>query len=341
MIRLKDVALKAGVSEATASLALNNDPRVKNSTRLRVLKIAEDLGYIPNGVAQGLARKKTYNIGLIVTDVQNPYFGDVMKYLDQYLRDEQYNVLLSVSNDDISLENKIIQNFISQRVDGVVIIPTQNKRTDFTIYERLKQNKIPFVFCTTYYDGYDNCCVMTDLREGSYQLTKYLIELGHKKMIYLVSSDRDVAMSKLRLEGFTMALKEAGLDEAESTIMECRHTDFYNAYRVIRQNVTLDTKPDAIMAINDIMALGAIKALKEIGFEIPIDVSVAGYDDLIFSSISDVSLTTVRQNVSRLCLETVQMLLKKIQGQATTEALILIEPELIIRKSTGKFVLQV
>jgi len=335
MITLKDVALKAGVSEATASLAINNKKTVSADTRKKVLDVAKQMGYIPNSLARGLARSKTNTIGLVVTDVQNPFFGSIVNYMDQHLRRFHYNLILSVSNDDPGAENQIIENFIRQRVDGVIIIPSPVIRDDFSVFRHLESNRIPYVFSTTYYEGMNCDSVMTDLTEGAYLLAKYLIGLGHRKMMFLASDNQNVLLSKLRIEGSKRAYQEAGLNVDDLHIVECDRNDFNSGHKAILDYLNKSEYPDAVMAINDIMALGAMKAIKDIGMHIPQDISVAGYDDLIFSSISDTSLTTVRQVIPEICLETVQILIDRIEGKATSPRIRMVQPELIIRHSTG------
>ncbi|OUS70787.1 hypothetical protein B1748_27760 [Paenibacillus sp. MY03] len=335
MVTLKDVALKAGVSEATASLAMNNKKTVNADTKKKVLDTARQMGYIPNSLARGLARSKTNTIGLVVTDVQNPYFGSIVNYIDQYLRKFHYNLILSVSNDDIEAENQIIENFIRQRVDGVIVIPAPVMRGDFSVFAHLESNQIPYVFSTTYYEGMTCDSVMTDLSEGSFLLAEYLIGLGHRRIMFLASANQNVLLSKLRIEGCKRAYSEAGMDLNDLHIVECSRNDFNSGYKAVLDYFNGTDRPDAVMAINDIMALGAMKAIKELGMRIPQDISVAGYDDLIFSSISDVSLTTVRQIVPEICMESVQILLDRIEGKTAPPRITMIQPELIIRRSTS------
>ncbi len=334
MVKLKDVAHYVDVSEATVSLVMNNKTGVNKKTRERVLHAAKELGYYPNNIARGLAMKKTNTIGLVITDIENPFFGSITRLIDENALAEGYNLILSVSNDDLSLEDKIVYDFIGKRVDGVIIVPTLTPRSDLSYFEQLRVHDIPYVFATTYYPGIQGSCVMTDLEDGSFQLTKYLIELGHRKILFLVSSNSDIAVSKLRIDGFRRAFKEAGSEVNKNLIKNCTHPDFNCGYETTIKMVRR-RKPDAIMAINDIMALGAKKAVKELGYRIPEDISVAGYDDVIFSSISEIPLTTVKQDIAKICRDTVELLMKKIRGdkiQGTTHK---IKAELVIRKSTG------
>jgi LacI family transcriptional regulator len=335
MVKLKDVARKAGVSEATASLVLNKRPGVSIRTRKKVLEAAQNMGYSPNKLARSLALRKTNTVGLVVTDIENPFFGSVTRYCDEYIRDRGYNLILSISNDDLIQEEQIINNFISERVDGVIVVPTQIPRQNWFCFKQLEKHRIPFVFSTTYYDGINADCVMTDLQEGSFQLTKYLIELGHRKILFLVSAYRSMAISKLRIAGCMQAFENVGLFYDTSWIIECKKNDYHHGYRATLEALK-ERIPDSVIAINDIMALGAKRALQELGYRIPDDISVAGYDDVIFSSVSEIPLTSVKQDIPSISRETVNLLMEKIQRKNTyLNRVIKIKPELIVRKSTG------
>lgn len=334
MIKLKDVARLATVSEATASLVMNNRPGVKTETRDRVLDAALSLGYTPNFIARGLAMQKTHSIGLVVTDIENPFFGTFTRYVDEFVLNHGCNLILSVSNDDPELEQRVIYDFIGKRVDGVIIVPTVSEVRDASIFQQLANHKIPFVFSTTYYEGIDCECIMTDLEEGSYRLTKYLIELGHREILFFITSNREVIASKLRIKGHKRALNEAGIELREESFIECRKPDFNCGYSAAQAAVE-KKKPDAIITVNDIMALGAKRGVIDLGLRIPEDISVAGYDDVIFSSISEIPLTTIRQDIQEISRETVNILFEKIEGKKPHNRLIKLTPELIVRKSTG------
>ena len=335
MKRLKDVALLAGVSEGTASLALNNKPGVNAKTQERVLKAAQEIGYTPNTIARGLARRKSNNIGLVVTDIENPFFGSVIRFIDENLRDRGYNLTLSLSNDLLELEDASLLRFISDRVDGVLVVPTVKRREDFAIFESLSTHKIPYVFVTSFYPAFDSDVVMADLEEGAYILTKYLLDLGHRDIMFFTTEVRDVLPSKIRMNGYLKAFKEAGIEPCKDAIVGCHKPDFFYGYSNAKK-VLQTRKPDAIMGINDILALGVKKAAMESGYNIPQDISVAGFDDVIFSSISQTPITTVRQDIPAMCFEAVQTLINLIKGGQRHKHHTFMPVELIVRKSTGK-----
>ncbi len=334
MYKLSDVAQRAGVSTATASLVFNDRPGVNAKTRQRVLRAASELGYVPNNVARSLATNKSQTIGLIVTDIENPFFGSLTRYIDEHARRSRFSLLLALSRDDPGLEDRIIETFIGECVDGIIVVPTQFARDDFGWYETLKKRGLPFVFSTTYYPGFGGDCVMTDLELGSYRLTRYLLELGHRDIAMLVGADRDAPISNLRIDGCRRAYAEKGLALDPSRIVPCARPDFQSGY-VEAQRLLEGKRPDAVMTINDLLALGAQKAFKEGGCSIPGDVSIAGYDDVIFASISDLHFTTVRQDIPEIARLSVELIVNRIVGAPQKEVRTLIPPELMVRDSTG------
>ena len=339
MVKLKDVAASAGVSTATVSLVLNKKPGVNAKTREKVLRASRVLGYTPNSIAQRLATQRSRTIGLIVTDIENPFFATVTKYLDESTKAAGYGLIFEITNDDLEREENSIRDFIGKMVEGLVIVPTLRKlRDDFSIFDRLRALGIPCVFLTSYYPGHDCHCVMTDLEKGSYLITRHLIGLGHRDIVLLAPYDTRVVPAALRIEGFRRALREGRCPFKDDMIVRCREPNFRNGYEktasLIRRR-----KPDAIMAINDILALGAKRAINEAGYRVPDDIAVAGFDDVIFASISEVPLTTVKQDVPEMCRLAVQdlMTLLALKDPYKTRFLFRsVRPELIVRASTTR-----
>jgi LacI family transcriptional regulator len=336
MKKLKDVAKLAGVSEATASMALNNRIGIKKDTQKKVLEAAKRLNYVPSSIARGLTSKSTRNIGLVVPDIENPFFGSLTKYIDYYAKEADYSLILSISDENPEKEDKIINNLISKRVDGIVIVPTSIPRQSIPYLDSLKEHQIPFIFSSSYYPGQEENCIYTDYEKGSYQLTKYLLELGHSDIWVLSSEFSEIAFSSLRIKGYMRALSEAGISFNENAIQKCKRTDFASGYATTKRMLT-EKKPSAIIAINDLLALGAKQAVLDMGLSIPKDISVAGYDDVLYSYLSEIPLTTVRQNIPEICKIAMEILISRIEKKTQFDFNRIIEPELIIRKSTGIF----
>jgi len=332
-ITIKDVAKLANVSVGTASMAVNGKKGVNEETRQKVLDAVEKLDYRPNHYARSLITNKSGTIGLIVTDITNPFFGLIVSFIQKQLEKEGYNMLLGISNDKLSNEKKYVEYFLNRNVEGLIIVPSHEKESDLSHLYKLKRLGIPFVFITTAYNGIQADCIMTDLAKGSYELTKYLIKNGNKK-IFFISGYKDLLLSSLRIDGYKRAYKESGLDCSEDWIFES-YPDYQKGYdttnRIIQNSI-----PDAIITVNDIVAMGVLKCLTENGIKVPDRVSVAGYDDLLYSSMVGTPLTTIRQPIEDICTNSIKILKERINGEKYIERRIYLEPELIIRESTIK-----
>jgi len=337
MVTLKDVAALVGVSTATVSLVVNDRPGVNAATRERVLRAARELGYTPNSIAQRLATRRSRTIGLVVTDIENPFFASITQHVDAFTKAAGYGLILEISNDELSREERSVQDFVGKMVEGLIVVPTlRTVRRDFSVFDRLRALKIPYLFLTSYYPGHRCHCVMMDLEQGSYMVARHLAELGHRDIVLLAPDDTRVVPAALRIRGFKRALAEARCAFRGDMIVHCGEPNFKNGYEKTGRLLKRE-KPDAIMAINDILALGASRAIREAGYRIPQDIAVAGFDDVVFASISEVPLTTVRQDVPGLCELAVREILALLRqsdpysGKPTTKFL---RPELVVRAST-------
>lgn len=331
VVTIKDVAKAAGVSLGTASMALNGKEGVHEETRRRVLEVSRALGYRPNQYAKLLISKQTNTAGLIVTDISNPFFGLIIKRVEQELEAQGYGLMLGMSDGSISKEKKILRKFIDLRVDGVIIVPSHKQFPNISHLGELRERGVPLCFITTYYEDIDASCVMTDLSDGSYQLTRYLLNTGHKRLVYIMGN-RATPVASLRAEGFQSAFHKAGMDPKRGEIVVDEAT-FEGGYHATDQ-LLKQSLPDAVLAMNDIMAMGVIKRLKEANVPVPDVVSVAGYDDLIYASLLETPLTTVRQPVDQMCARAVELLVNDMRGRQGAAEKILLKPSLVVRAST-------
>ena len=331
MATLKDVAAKAGVSEATASMVLNKKPGPKQETRILVERAATELRYVPNTHARNLARKETGTVGFIVTDIENPFFGSLTRYVSHYLGTKGQTMVLSLSDDDATKEDAALNAFLQQGVGGIVVAPTQLSRRDTTVLREISSRGIPIVFVSSYYSNFEVPRVMTDYRQGSRDLVKYLIETGHRDIRFLVSADLNAPIAKERIDGFFDAYTSAGIEPHDNALHRCPHPDYDSGYRET-ELLLRSARPDAIIAINDVMALAAKRAARNAGVEVPEDVSIAGYDDVVFASIAETPLTTVRQNIKEIARSAVDLLFMDSRGERLVTR---ITAELVVRDSTS------
>lgn len=333
---LKDIAKKLKLSEATISLALNDRPNVNLKTKKRVLDYVREIGYTANPLARGLAMQKTMTIGLVCPDTENPYYGSYVKHISNYCSQYEYSLVLSSSNNDLHQEANIIKNFIEKKFDGIIVMPLDLKSNDLPAFSMLIERDVPFVFCTSYYEGFADNCVLTDYADGSYQLTRYLLEHGHRELWYLVTRDQTIPVTKDRLDGYKKAYEDLHIPFNPEWIIGCDIINSKNGYDITNQLIASRSLPDGILALNDYMAFGVMRALQENGKNIPEDISVAGYDDVFYSRIAGIPLTTVRQDLDVISMHCVNMLLKKIDGSFEPKQSLpdSIKPTLVIRNTT-------
>lgn len=329
---IRDVARLAHVSVGTASMALNGKSNVNEETRKRVFSVANQLNYNPNPYARFLTSDKTNFIGLIVTDATNPFFGNMIDLLQQELSSLGYDVILCISRGDLEEEKKIIQKFIAMKVCGIIAVPSHHLISEVSHFQEVQNLHIPLCFITSYHPGVQAPCVMTDLRDGAYQLTQYLLENGHRNIAYL-AGNLSSPVSNLRVEGHCAAYRDFGLVHDQELIVEAGVT-LQGGY-VATQRLLEWTKPDAIITINDFMAIGVLKFLKEHRIKVPEEISVAGYDDLVYTSMLETPLTTVHQPLEQICKRTVAMFLQQLEAEEMIAEKVLLKPTLVIRSSSG------
>lgn len=332
--KLKDIAQRVSLSPTTVSLVLNNkDIRVPEETKELIRNIARELDYRPNRMAVSLVTKRSMNIGLIVPDIQNAFFAELAKHVGNYLKTKGYNLLLCNTDNDIKDDIRFIKMFRANAVDGVMGVFSDSDNPEYA--EELKKmlaEDIAVVMMDTKVPELKTPCVGTDNFYGGYIAAKHLVERRHTR-IAVIGGPLDSVSGTQRLEGAKKALAEAGLtlDEGNIYIGDYQYESGCEAGREIMAK----GEATAIFACNDMMAYGVYKAAKEAGLTVGEDISVVGFDDLLFSSLLDVPLTSVRQNVREIAEQASDILLAAIDGKETTGNAGLTAPELIVRDSVA------
>lgn len=333
--RLKEIAEIAGVSKATASLALNDSPLVASETKEKVRQIARELGYSPNALARSLVRRKSGTIGLIVPDIESAFYGRLVGCVDGELRRVGYGLILAISNDSPQIEQRCVETLISDRVEGAILVPINRINTHPEYIARLAENNVPCVYVTARYPEDDIPCAMTDLGEGTRMLVGHLLDGGRRSIVFL-AGEKNAYTTKSRIDGYIAACRERGLAADPVNFVECEKLDYAHACKATAALLRAGRKADAVIAINDVMAVGVLNTLRAAGIRVPEDIAVAGYDDMIYSSISPVPITTVRQNMALMSRRAVELLRGRIAGGPPPQGeIVLIRPELIVRQSTG------
>ncbi len=319
-ITIKDVAALAGVSVGTASMALNDSPKVSAETKKNVMAVVQKLGYRRDPYARSLSLSSSRSIGFLAPGFRNPFFGEVAEALQLAVEERNNSLMFGITNDSTEQEAKIVDQFLDRGVDGLIIIPAEDSEPDLSHIRNLLNHDFPLVFLTGYYPEIPFHAVMADLAEGSYELTKGMLLAGLRNIIMIAGNPALIPFRE-RIEGFRRALGECGAAFDESKVIISDGMSYEGGYAAI-DKVYDEIKPDGIIAINDVMAMGVISRLRSKGIRVPEDVSVAGYDDISVSSIQETPLTTVEQPIALMCSEAVDMLFAIMEGRAAPEGVV-------------------
>ena len=327
-ITLKMVAERARVSVNTASRAINNKPDINLETKKRVLKIAKELGYIRNAAAVALRTKKTGTIGVVIADNRNPFYAEVLNGMEEAAREKNYHIILANTQRDYRKEEEAINLLLAKRVDGLLIAPVQGKDDDI---KNLINANIPFVIVGRDFENINVDAVYNDEINGGFLATEYLIKKGHKKIAF-INGFLYKSPARSRLEGYEKALKKYEIP-FNDTLVSIGDIDVEDGYERTKQMMEKNLDFAAIFAYNDMMAFGAMRAIKEKGLRIPEDIGLAGYDDIPFSSLIKPSLTTVKVKKQDLGVESVKLLLSRINGSRKKIKKIMLDVELVVRET--------
>lgn len=334
--RLKDIAIKLNLSESTISRALSDHPRISKKTKKLVLDLASEMNYHPNLVAKSLVMKKTKTIGLIICDITNPFYPEIVKSVEEIANKNDFNIILCNSDYNPEKELKHLRMLIDKRVDGVLLMPVGKKNPSITY---LKTNNIPFTLMDTIpSEKYDTNCVYIDQEYGAYIATKFLIENGHRE-IALVNGPLTISPCQQMKNGFLKALKESNIVFEKPFFLEC-DLKTSGSYKVMKEFLEKNKHnlPTSFLFISDKTAEGAIEAMYESGMSVPNDFSIIGNDDIPESKYFTPPLTTISPPKNDLGIEGINLLLEELQNTNSLKIYkqIRLLPRLIIRNSTKK-----
>jgi len=330
-LTLKDIAKKAKVSIKTVSRVINDEPMVSKNTRSRVKAVIEELGYQPNLIARSLKKRKSNSIGIILPDIGNPAFTEMVKGCMDSLNSSGYYTFLGSYEDDPNKEEEFIRDFNSMFIDGLIIIPSITENRNISIFEKIN---CPMVFIDREIDGLNRDTVISENRNGVYRATRHLIKKGHKKIVFLGGLNT-VKPAKKRFEGWKKALDEKKLFKEDLVFWGSFSIE--SGYLMMSQALEKLDSIDAVFAGNDIVALGAMNAIKDKNLNIPGDISIIGYDDMFFSQYLNPSLSSVAAKLFIQGKTAAELLLKRIKNPTDVKPKrIVIESDLILRDSVSK-----
>lgn len=329
-VTIKEVATRAGVSTATVSHVLNNTRFVSEELRETVLKAIRETGYFRNEVARGLRRGATATIGLMIPDNSNPFFAEMARIIEDWGFSKGYSTILCNSSGNLEREVAYIDTLISKQIDGVIIIASHS---NYTHLMEFKKRKIPMILVDRDFPLILGDIILVDNDSGGYIATKYLIDLGHEKIACLTGPS-DVTPSADRVKGYYRALKEAGIKIRNDYVIT-GDFELESGEYAMKKLLSLEDVPTALFACNDIMAIGALRHAKSANINVPVDISIIGFDDIQLDSIVSPSLSTVAQPIKEIATTASVMLIDKIQNNAEEidGKRIILDTHLIIRDS--------
>jgi len=307
-VTIKDIARELGISPSTVSRAIKDHPDISPATKRQVQDLVEKLKYKPNAVALSLRSRKSNNIAVVVPEIVHHFFSTVISGIEEVAMEAGYNVMIFQSNELYEREVQIAASLSTHLVDGVLVSISKSSKK-FGHLKEIMEEGLPLVFFDRACDMLEADKVVVDDFNGAYQAVEYLIKSGCHRIAHY-SAPQHLQIGYQRKRGYISALERHGMVPDEQLMVKCDTME--EAVEVTSQLMKLEFPPDAIFAVNDMTAAGAIQALKQMRFRIPEDVSVIGFTDGLVASVTDPPLTSVNQHGYDIGKKAMSMLLKRM-----------------------------
>jgi len=328
-VKIKDVAIRAGVSTTTVSRVLNGEKYVKEELKKRVNNAIEELGYAPSHIARSLVRNKTDLIGVIVPDLTSSFYATILSSIEQTATSNGYNLLVCNINEDIDKELKYLNIFKEMRVEGIIIM---HEKINEEIRGFINSLQIPVIFSSVKPMDQSFISVIVDDYSAAYDATKYLIELGHERIALIGGDMRDITSGQNRYVGYCNALRDHGLKIIHERI---RFGDYKvkSGYERMGELLRYEQWPTAVFAVSDDMAIGAVNCIIDHGMRVPGDISVMGFDGSQMTELVRPRITSMEQPIHHMGVVTVETLLQLIRGEIEQDEDIILGHRLEVRDS--------
>jgi DNA-binding LacI/PurR family transcriptional regulator len=324
-VTMEDVAREAGVSRALVSLVMRGSPKVSEKRRTRVLDAAKRLGYRPNAMARGLASRRTRTIGVLLNDLHNPFFAEIMDGILDTAEELDYRLLIGTGRREAVGERGAVDVFLEHRADGLLLLSPRLPRSDIVTVGRITPT---VVVGRPVREGHIDSVTNDDLAGGQLAV-RHLVELRHTRIAH-IDGGRG-AGAAARRTGYLREMARLGL---EPQVVSGEFTEVAGV-RAAERLLASGDLPTAIFAANDLVAAGALDRLEDAGLSIPRDVSIIGYDNTFLAALHHMSLTTIDQPRPELGRLAMTMLVERIDGGRSTAAHLKLEPSLVVRSTTG------
>jgi len=332
---IKDIAKQSGVAISTVSHVINNTKFVADGTREKVTKAINELHYRPNLIARGLRTKSTRTIGLLLPDISQPFFAQVVKGIEAVARLRNYTLIMGCAFYDIEEEKRQLNSMLDQNTDGIIFF------CGYDSYDHINQvhdSNIPVLVLDREIDNKDIPSVLVDNFSAMEKAVQYLYDLGHRKIGFITFPFENQTTIRRRYEGYCSALKKNGLKYNPDFVIiddRMRLQELKGTYAVIKQKVEEKKNPTAIITLADFLAIGAMKAVKEFGLSVPDDISIMGFNDEMICAFSDPPLTTVKQPKKLMGETAANLLIDIIEKKKIENKNIILDTEIVIRGTTA------
>jgi len=332
-VTIEDIAKEADVSAATVSHVINKTRFVNDNTAKRVNEIIKKRGYLRNSSQKKLVQRgwSSKLIGLIVNDSYNPLFAFISREIELLADKIGYSVIMCNTNRNTDNEIRYINTLIARKVDGVIIVATQEKKENFN---NLLRYKIPFVLIERKIKDLETDAVMGDRYNAAIKAVDYLAKLGHERIAF-INSDSHLYNSQLRMQGFIKGLKKNNLDFKQDLILENGGYWPKDGYVQAQKIFNMIERPTAIIAHNDLLAMGIIRAIQDRNLNVPNDFSVLGFDNLFIDDYFHPRITSITYRKKDIANNCLSILIKRIEGDKGKPEEIMLDLQLVIRESTG------
>jgi LacI family transcriptional regulator len=332
MVNIRDVAKLAGVAPITVSRVINNSDSVNPATRQRVQTAIDELHYVPNTLAKSLRSRHTQTIALILTDITNPFWTTIARGVEDAAAESGFHTILCNTDENPAKEATYINLLLQRRVDGIIIAPTTPDRKRLAL---LKQHQVACVLIDRRVAGFKADAVLGDNRQGACLLTEHLIELGHRR-IALVNGPCSISTAQDRADGYRAALRQHQIPLEDGLIMEGGEFKQASGYQLVKQLLTHLPRPTAIFAANNLIAVGALQALREAALRVPEDIALVCFDDIGVASVVDPFFTVVAQPAYEMGEKSARLLIERLAAKRNLRPReIVFTPQLVIRQSCG------
>lgn len=330
-VTIEDVARRAGVSDATVSRVLSNKPHVRPEVRDRVLMAVADLGYRPSHVARSLRAMRSSIVGLIISDIQNPFFTALVRAVEDVANAHHHAVFLCNSDEDVDKEHFYIELMQREHVAGVLITPTRETGSHC---RKLVEARIPVVVLDRRVSDVDVDAVVVDNVQGAFNVVSHLIEMGHRRIAAVMGSPA-ITTFRERTEGYVRALEAYGIPFRSELVGSDAPTEAAGC-ALTQQLLALSEPPTAIFAGNNMLTVGVLRAIRERKLNIPGDVALAAYDETPWASLMVPAITTVEQPTYELGQTAAELLLKRIKDNQGSRQKIVLSTKLNLRESSTR-----